>query len=172
MDGDDIGRWLQQQRKPSVWALLLPEQQERLTKLGVQSDQAPPPAPAAARTTKGQSKAQQAFQRGLAALAQWVEREGADRPVPRGHSEEITIDDETEPVVVETGCVGIEHQIETGPADCQSTRRPRRARTRLGSSIAAWERARAERRRHGPVAFRAGCSGWPTSPTASEPLPT
>ncbi len=103
MDGDDIGRWLQQQRKPSVWALLLPEQQERLTKLGVQSDQAPPPAPAAARTTKGQSKAQQAFQRGLAALAQWVEREGADRPVPRGHSEEITIDDETEPVVVKLG---------------------------------------------------------------------
>ncbi|WP_384464917.1 helicase associated domain-containing protein [Streptomyces sp. NPDC057543] len=32
---------------------------------------------------RGPSKAQQAFQRGLTALAQWVEREGTDRPVPR-----------------------------------------------------------------------------------------
>ncbi|MGW7360400.1 Helicase associated domain protein, partial [Streptomyces sp. NPDC054802] len=32
---------------------------------------------------KGPNKAKQSFQRGLAALAQWVEREGADRPVPR-----------------------------------------------------------------------------------------
>ncbi|MGA5811013.1 Helicase associated domain protein [Streptomyces cellulosae] len=101
-DGDDIGRWLQQQRKPSVWARLLPEQQERLTKLGVQPAQAPSPAPAAARTTKGQSKAQQAFQRGLTALTQWVEREG-HRPVPRGHSEQIAIDGEAEPVVVKLG---------------------------------------------------------------------
>ncbi|MGA5102006.1 helicase associated domain-containing protein [Streptomyces lavendulocolor] len=41
----------------------------------------PSPAPAVART-KGPSKAQTAFQRGLAALTQWIEREG-DRPVPR-----------------------------------------------------------------------------------------
>jgi hypothetical protein len=46
--------------------------------------------------------AQQAFQRGLAALAQWVEREG-NRPVPRGHAEETTVDGETEPVVVKLG---------------------------------------------------------------------
>lgn len=39
----------------------------------------------------------------MAALAQWVEREGADRPVPRGHSEEIAIDGEAEPVVVRLG---------------------------------------------------------------------
>ncbi|MEU4013394.1 DEAD/DEAH box helicase [Streptomyces pseudogriseolus] len=103
MDGDDIGKWLQQQRKPSVWALLLPEQQERLSKLGVQPDQAPPPAPTAARTTKSPSKAQAAFQRGLAALTQWVEREGPERPVPRGHSEQITVDGETEPVTVKLG---------------------------------------------------------------------
>ena len=37
------------------------------------------------------------------ALAQWVEREGADRPVPRGHSEGITVDGQTEPVVVKLG---------------------------------------------------------------------
>lgn len=59
----------------------------------------PPPA-AAKRTAKGPSKAQQAFQLGLAALAQWVEREGAHWPVPRSHSEEIAVDGETEPVAV------------------------------------------------------------------------
>ncbi|WP_104630331.1 DEAD/DEAH box helicase [Streptomyces sp. MH60] len=101
MDGDDIGRWLQQQRKPGPWKHLSTEQQERLSKLGVQTDQAPSPAPTAARATKGPSKAQTAFHRGLAALTQWVEREGADRPVPRGHSEEITVDGE--PATVKLG---------------------------------------------------------------------
>ncbi|MFJ9792445.1 DEAD/DEAH box helicase [Streptomyces globosus] len=100
-DGDDIGRWLQQQKQPTTWARLKPEQQKRLTALGVQPNQAP--APAANHGAKGPSKAQQAFQRGLTALTQWVEREGADRPVPRAHSEEITIDGETEPVTVKLG---------------------------------------------------------------------
>ncbi len=43
-EGDDIGRWLQQQRKPGTWAQLLPEQRERLSKLGVQPAQASAPA--------------------------------------------------------------------------------------------------------------------------------
>ncbi|MER5728869.1 Helicase associated domain protein [Streptomyces sp. NPDC002138] len=103
MDGDDIGKWLQQQKQPTTWPRLLPEQQERLTALGVQPDQAPPPAPAASRGAKGPSKAQQAFQRGLEALTQWVEREGAHRPVPRAHAEEITVKGETEPVTVKLG---------------------------------------------------------------------
>ncbi|MFJ3950491.1 Helicase associated domain protein [Streptomyces libani] len=103
MDGDDIGKWLQQQKQPGTWARLLPEQQERLSKLGVKPAEAPSPAPAAARTTKGPNKAQQAFQRGLEALAQWVAREGADRPVPRGHSEQIAVDGEMEPVTVKLG---------------------------------------------------------------------
>ncbi|WP_411573406.1 Helicase associated domain protein [Streptomyces fradiae] len=102
-EGDDIGRWLQRQKNPGTWAQLLPEQQQRLTVLGVQPAQAPSPAPAAPRTAKGPSKAQQAFQRGLAALTRWVEREGVDRPVPRGHSEQITVDGETEPVTVRLG---------------------------------------------------------------------
>ncbi|MFC9855875.1 DEAD/DEAH box helicase [Streptomyces prasinus] len=101
-EGDDIGRWLERQKNPGTWAQLLPEQQERLSKLGVQPAEAPSPAPAAARATKGPNKAQQAFQRGLAALAQWVEREG-DRPVSRGHSEQITVDGEAEPVTVKLG---------------------------------------------------------------------
>ncbi|WP_448321741.1 Helicase associated domain protein [Streptomyces sp. CO7] len=103
MDGDDLGRWLQQQRKPGTWTQLSTEQQERLTALGIKPLEETSPAPAAARTTKGPSKAQQAFQRGVTALAQWVEREGAGRPVPRGHSEQITVDGETEPVVVKLG---------------------------------------------------------------------
>ncbi|WP_328898154.1 DEAD/DEAH box helicase [Streptomyces sp. NBC_00236] len=101
-EGDDLGKWLERQKNPGIWAQLLPEQQERLSKLGVQPDQPPAPAPAAARTAKGPSKAQAAFQRGLAALAQWVEREG-DRPVPRGAVVEVAVDGETKPVPVKLG---------------------------------------------------------------------
>ncbi|MFJ1831767.1 Helicase associated domain protein [Streptomyces sp. NPDC088178] len=102
MDGDDIGRWLTRQRETSTWAQLSTEQQERLSGLGVKPLEAPSPATAAKRAAKGPSKAQQAFQRGLTALAQWVEREG-HRPVPRGHSEEIAVHGETEPMVVKLG---------------------------------------------------------------------
>ncbi|MER5539775.1 DEAD/DEAH box helicase [Streptomyces mirabilis] len=103
MDGDDIGRWLERQKQPGTWAQLSTEQQERLSQLGVKPLEAPSPAPTAKRATKDPSKAEQAFQRGLAALAQWIEREGANRPVPRGHSEQITVDSETEPVAVRLG---------------------------------------------------------------------
>ncbi|GHF35108.1 helicase [Streptomyces griseoluteus] len=103
MDGDDLGRWLQQQKQPATWGRLSTEQQERLTVLGVKPLPAPSPAPADGRAAKGSSKAQQAFQRGLTALTQWVEREGAHRPVPRGHAEEITVDGEAEPVTVKLG---------------------------------------------------------------------
>lgn len=103
MDGDNLGKWLQQQKQLGAWARLLPEQQERLTVLDIKPTETPSPAPAAKGATKGPGKASQAFQRGLAALAQWVEREGAGRPVPRGHGEEITVDGETEPVVVKLG---------------------------------------------------------------------
>ncbi|MFG2632250.1 Helicase associated domain protein [Streptomyces sp. NPDC048473] len=102
-EGDDLGKWLQRQKNPGTWAQLSSEQQERLSALGVQPDEAPSPAPAATRTTKGPSKAQQAFQRGLAAFAQWVEREGAGRSVPRGHGEPIAVDGEAEPVTVKLG---------------------------------------------------------------------
>ncbi|MFE5618288.1 Helicase associated domain protein [Streptomyces sp. NPDC056524] len=102
-DGDDLGRWIRQQQKPSVWRLLSSEQQQRLTRLGIKPLEAPPAAPAATRSGKGLSKAQQAFQRGLAALAQWVEREGADRPVPRGAVVEVEGDGGAEPVPVRLG---------------------------------------------------------------------
>ncbi|MFH9821491.1 Helicase associated domain protein [Streptomyces sp. NPDC017230] len=102
-EGDDIGRWLTRQREAGAWTQLSSEQQERLTALSVTPVERPAPAPAAPRSTKGPSKAQQAFQRGLAALAQWVDREGADRPVPRAHVEEITVGGEAEPVIVKLG---------------------------------------------------------------------
>ncbi|MER7750320.1 Helicase associated domain protein [Streptomyces bacillaris] len=101
MDGDDIGAWRWKQQNAGVQAQLMPEQRERLAKLGIPIAELPQTAPAASRTGKGPSKAQQAFQRGTAALTQWVEREGTDRPVPRGHTETITIDGE--PVTVKLG---------------------------------------------------------------------
>jgi hypothetical protein len=90
------------QKQPATWAQLSTEQQERLSRLGIKPLVAPSAAPAAKRATKGPSKAQQAFQRGLTALAQWVERQG-QRPEPRGHSEEIAVHGEAEPVVVKLG---------------------------------------------------------------------
>ncbi|MEU6556272.1 Helicase associated domain protein [Streptomyces sp. NPDC046915] len=82
MDGDDIGRWLQQQRHN--WTELSEEQQQRLTKLGVTPAEAPSPTPATSRS----SKAQQAFQRGLTALTQYIQREGRT-VVGRAHIEEL-----------------------------------------------------------------------------------
>lgn len=96
-DRDDLGRWLQ--RQANSWAELSEEQQERLSALGVKPTERSVTAPAAKRV----GKASAAFQRGVQALAQWVEREGAHRPVPRGHSEEIVVDGETEPVTVKLG---------------------------------------------------------------------
>ncbi|WP_258038767.1 DEAD/DEAH box helicase [Streptomyces sp. SM12] len=104
MEGDDIGRWLEQQKRPAAWAKLATEQQKRLSKLGVRPDEEPSPAPAAARVDKPPTaRAQQAFERGLMALTQWVEREGAGRAVPRAHCEPITLDGEAVPVAVKLG---------------------------------------------------------------------
>jgi superfamily II DNA or RNA helicase len=102
-DGDDIGKWQWRQQEPGTWMQLSTEQQERLTALGMQPPAAPSPAPAAGGAAKGAGKAVQAFQRGLAALTQWVEREGTDRPVPRGHTEHVAVGDHSEPVTVRLG---------------------------------------------------------------------
>lgn len=102
-EGDDLGRWLARQGRPGTWAQLSPKQQERLTALGIKGAEVPSPVPVAKRAAKGSGKTQQAFQRGLAALAQWVEQEGDRRPVPRGAVIEIAVDGETEPVPVKLG---------------------------------------------------------------------
>lgn len=80
-EGDDLGKWLQRQRRS--WAELTEEQQQRLTALG--ATPAEPPAPASA--AKGTGKAS-AFQRGLAALTQYIQREGRT-VVGRAHIEEL-----------------------------------------------------------------------------------
>ncbi|AXU16779.1 DEAD/DEAH box helicase [Streptomyces clavuligerus] len=111
-DGDDIGTWRWRQQEPGTWAQLLPEQHERLTALGICGASLSVTAGAPAELTpalaalkgaaKAGSKAEAAFQRGLAALTQWVEKEG-QRPVPRSTVVEITVDGETEPVLVKLG---------------------------------------------------------------------
>ncbi|MEV0468558.1 DEAD/DEAH box helicase [Streptomyces prunicolor] len=86
-EGDDLGRWLQ--RQTHDWSHLTEEQQRRLSRLGVKP--AEQPAPATPDGAKASGKAS-AFQSGLAALAQWVQREGAHKAVPRGHVEAVVID--------------------------------------------------------------------------------
>ncbi|MFE0797598.1 DEAD/DEAH box helicase [Streptomyces mutabilis] len=86
-EGDDLGKWLQRQRRS--WVELSEGQQQRLTALGVQPAETLAPAPAPKRATKGRpTKAQHAFQRGLAALTQYIQREGRT-VVGRAHIEEL-----------------------------------------------------------------------------------
>ncbi|GGY13121.1 helicase [Streptomyces minutiscleroticus] len=86
----DVGRWLATQRQD--WPRLAEGQRARLAKLGVEPVERPVAAPASRNGGKGAGKTSSAFQRGLAALAQWVEREGLGRAVPRGTIETIVID--------------------------------------------------------------------------------
>ncbi|MEV8529414.1 helicase associated domain-containing protein [Streptomyces sp. NPDC052000] len=96
--GDDIGRWLTRQQRD--FHRLNDEQQTRLTKLGIEATAAPAqrPAPTSAsdgsksRTAvAGMTRSADAFRRGLAALAQYIEREQRT-VIPRQHTEPITID--------------------------------------------------------------------------------
>ncbi|MBI0316536.1 MULTISPECIES: DEAD/DEAH box helicase [Streptomyces violaceusniger group] len=80
-EGDDLGKWLARQQEAGTWAQLSTEQQQRLAALGVKPAERPAPAPAA----KGTGKAS-AFQRGLAALTQYIQREGRT-VVGRAHIE-------------------------------------------------------------------------------------
>uniref|UniRef100_UPI000FCB091F helicase associated domain-containing protein n=1 Tax=Actinacidiphila soli TaxID=2487275 RepID=UPI000FCB091F len=89
-EGDDLGRWLQRQARD--WTQLSTEQQERLTVLGVKPALAPSPAPAKT-SAAGAGKASTAFQRGVAALAQYIAREGT-HVVGRSHTEQVVIDDQ------------------------------------------------------------------------------
>lgn len=91
--GIDVGTWVHRQRDPSVWQSLMPEQRERLERLGLHP-LVEPEQPAATRTGS--------FERGLRALAQYAAREGHHR-VPRAHTEEITVEDEPGPVKVRLG---------------------------------------------------------------------
>ncbi|CAH9420195.1 Putative helicase [Streptomyces globisporus] len=80
-EGDDLGAWLQRQRR--TWTALSEEQERRLARLGVDPAGRPAPAPAA----EGAGKTS-AFLRGLAALAQYIAREERT-VVARAHVEEL-----------------------------------------------------------------------------------
>ncbi|WP_405401076.1 Helicase associated domain protein [Streptomyces sp. NBC_01104] len=96
--GIDVGTWINRQRDPAAWQTLLPQQRERLQHIGLHPQ--PPTGPDTAPATGGTTTA---FDRGLHALAQWIEREGPHRPVPRTHLEEIAINGQPEPTPVKLG---------------------------------------------------------------------
>ncbi|MGW4178659.1 helicase associated domain-containing protein [Streptomyces rubiginosohelvolus] len=96
VNGIDVGTWTARQTDPAVWDTLLPEQQTRLEALGLtrRTDTAP------ATTAAGKGGKGSAFERGITALTQFVQREGHLK-VPRQHTETVLID-------------GQEHQVKAG----------------------------------------------------------
>ncbi len=97
VNGVDVGTWATRQTDPAVWDTLSAEQQTRLEALGLtrRTETAP-----AATTAAGKSGKGTAFERGITALAQFVQREGHLK-VPRQHTETVVID-------------GQEHQVKAG----------------------------------------------------------
>ncbi|MFI1227578.1 MULTISPECIES: Helicase associated domain protein [unclassified Streptomyces] len=91
--GVDVGTWVHRQGEPAVWQGLMPEQRERLERLGLR----PRPEPEQAAGRRAGS-----FERGARALAQYAAREGHHR-VPRAHTEEITVEGKDHPVAVKLG---------------------------------------------------------------------
>ncbi|MFJ6614817.1 Helicase associated domain protein [Streptomyces sp. NPDC091289] len=91
--GLDVGTWVRRQRDPAVWRGLMPEQRERLERLGLHP-LFEPERPTVRKTGS--------FERGVRALAQYAAREGHHR-VPRAHTEEITVEGEPGPVRVKLG---------------------------------------------------------------------
>lgn len=86
--GEDVGRWLAAQRRD--FDQLNAEQQGRLAALGV--TKAVPARKTTAKTSTGTTagRGAAAFQTGIQALTQWVEREGKGAGLPgRGHIEQL-----------------------------------------------------------------------------------
>ncbi|MFJ5646203.1 Helicase associated domain protein [Streptomyces sp. NPDC093223] len=81
--GMDIGKWLARQRKPGIWQALHDGQRERLEQLGITPYASEPETPAKPSTTP-----MGAFEKGVAALAQYRAREGSVT-VPRAHVERL-----------------------------------------------------------------------------------
>ncbi|MFE1927125.1 Helicase associated domain protein [Streptomyces asoensis] len=81
--GMDIGKWLARQRKPEVWQALHNGQRERLERLGITPLVEEPETP-----VKPSTALVSAFERGVAALAQYKTREG-HLTVPRAHVERL-----------------------------------------------------------------------------------
>ncbi|MEU9322010.1 Helicase associated domain protein [Streptomyces sp. NPDC048295] len=81
--GMDIGKWLDRQRKPEVWAALTDGQRGRLEAFGVI-----PHSPGLEASVKPSTAPMNAFERGVAALAQYKDRTGS-LTVLRGHVERL-----------------------------------------------------------------------------------
>ncbi|MEV5901868.1 helicase associated domain-containing protein [Streptomyces sp. NPDC052127] len=79
----DVGKWLARQRKPEVWQDPHDGQRERLEAVGVVPVAPEPEAPEQPSTAP-----LSAFERGVAALAQYKAREGSVK-VPRAHVERL-----------------------------------------------------------------------------------
>ncbi|WP_406415257.1 helicase [Streptomyces sp. NBC_00873] len=79
-------RWLARQARD--WAQLNPEQQQRLAALGVKPAARPQKTAAQTNTKAGATKGADAFTRGVAALAQYIQRE-EKTVVGRQHVEEL-----------------------------------------------------------------------------------
>ncbi|EGX54879.1 helicase [Streptomyces zinciresistens K42] len=90
--GMDVGRWFNKQREHATWTALTDGQRERLEQVGIVPLPPEQETPAEAPTT-----ASNAFERGVAALAQYKGRTGSVT-VPRGHVETIVIDGQEHPV--------------------------------------------------------------------------
>ncbi|MFI8008383.1 Helicase associated domain protein [Streptomyces sp. NPDC086010] len=88
--GMDIGKWLAKQQTPAVWQALTEGQRERLEQLGI-TPPAPAPAPESEAPIEASSAPMSAFEKGVAALAQYKAREGS-LTVSRGHTEVLLID--------------------------------------------------------------------------------
>ncbi|MFK4103254.1 Helicase associated domain protein [Streptomyces sp. NPDC019531] len=83
--GMDIGKWLARQRTPKVWQALTDGQRERLQQLAITP---PTPKPEPEAPAKPPTTPVNAFEKGVAALAQYRERTGSVT-VPRGHAETL-----------------------------------------------------------------------------------
>jgi superfamily II DNA or RNA helicase len=81
--GMDIGKWLARQRTPKIWQALTDGQRKHLEQLGIT-----PLAPAPEEPAKPSTASGSAFERGVAALAQYKAREGSVK-VSRGHVERL-----------------------------------------------------------------------------------
>lgn len=77
-----MGRWLARQRDHTFWRELTDGQRERLQALGVT-----PLPPEQETPAKAPRTASGAFERGIAALAQYKARTGSVGPVSRSHTE-------------------------------------------------------------------------------------
>jgi hypothetical protein len=84
VNGLDVGAWLAKQRQPAVWQALADGQRERLEQLGI-TPLAPEPE---AVIEKPPTASLSAFEKGIAALAQYKSRTGSVT-VPRGHTERL-----------------------------------------------------------------------------------